>query len=192
MNHTPEIKRAIQFAARKHHGQFRKESEPLPYITHPFSTALLVAETGADDETVIAALLHDTLEDTDTTEEEITGAFGRRVANIVIEVTEPADEVGHVLEWKERKKMYLAQIELGSEEALIVAMADKIDNIESRLEGFKHEGLQFSRKWSQSEDSYLWFYGAVLHIAEEKLPKHPLTKRLREAYRQEQKVFTKP
>mgnify|MGYP003348199549 CR=1 FL=1 len=47
MNHTPQIKKAIQFAARKHHGQFRRETEPLPYITHLFSVALLVAEDGA-------------------------------------------------------------------------------------------------------------------------------------------------
>src|SRR3989344_3851612 len=50
MNHTPQIEKAIRFAARKHHGQFRAESDPLPYITHLFSTALLVAEDGAEDD----------------------------------------------------------------------------------------------------------------------------------------------
>ena len=98
MNHTPQIKRAIQFAARKYHGQFRAEKEPLPYVTHLFSVALLVAEDGASDDVVTAALLHATLEDTDTTREEIVAAFNERVATLVAAVSEVKEKDGNKLE----------------------------------------------------------------------------------------------
>ena len=108
MNHTPQIKRAIQFAARKHHGHMRVASTteaPLPYITHLFSVALLVAEDGAHDDVVTAALLHDVLEDTDTTREEIVAAFSEHVAELVEAVSEAKS-----LEWKARKEDYIALI----------------------------------------------------------------------------------
>src|ERR1035437_7961806 len=104
MNHTPQIKRAIQFAARKHHGQFRRETDPLPYITHPFSVALLVAEDGAGDDVVTAALLHDTIEDTRTTREEIVEHFNERVAVLVEAVSEIKEKDGKKIKWKERKE----------------------------------------------------------------------------------------
>ena len=135
MNHTPQIKKAIQFAARKHHGQFRNEAEPLPYITHLFSVALLVAEDGADDDVVTAALLHDTIEDTGTTREEIAVAFNERVAQIVESVSEDTS-----LAWKARKDAYLTRLAQASSDAVLVATADKIDNIESKIEALETEG----------------------------------------------------
>lgn len=97
MNHTPQIKSAIQFAARKHHGHMRQEAEPLPYITHLFSVALLVAEDGAGDDIVTAALLHDTLEDTDTTRKEIVQSFNEHVAELVEAISETKEKDGVAL-----------------------------------------------------------------------------------------------
>ena len=181
MNHTPEIKKAIQFAARKHAGQLRLEHEPLPYITHLFSAAILVAEDGATpDEVIIATLLHDTLEDTETTEEELERAFGPRVLELVKAVTEPKE----VEDWKERKKRYLAQLTLGPDDALLVSMADKIDNIESKLEAYAREGRAVLERFHDQKDNE-WYHGAVLRMGQERLPKHPLTKRLAEAHERE-------
>lgn len=189
MNHTPELRKAIQFAARKHHGHMRKETEPLPYVTHLFSAALLVGEAEADEEVVIAALLHDTIEDTGTTKEEIEASFGSRVADIVQTVSEPKEFEGRTLDWKEMKKMYLAQIELGSDDALVVSIADKIDNIETKLDSYAKEGAALLERWARPTADYVWYHGAVLHIAEARLPKHPLTKRLRGVHDQEIKAF---
>lgn len=182
MNHTPQIKRAIQFAARKHHGQFRKKIEPLPYITHLFSVALLVAEDGADDDVVTAALLHDTIEDTGTTREEITSAFNERVAILVESVSEIKEKNGKKLNWKERKTAYLANLENASDDALLIAIADKVDNVESRNEEFKREGALFLKRWKQPNKEYIWFYGEALRIAQSRLPEHSLTKRYTDAY----------
>lgn len=190
MNHTPQIKRAIQFAARKHHGQMRRETEPLPYITHLFSVALLVAEDGADDDVVTAALLHDTIEDTDTTREEIVTAFNERVAKLVASVSEPKEIDGKKLNWKERKAEYLANLERASDDAIIIAVADKIDNIESKLEAFEREGEKLFLRWKQPKEEYLWYHGEALRIAQTRLPEHRLTKRLAEAHAREKKIFT--
>lgn len=184
MNHTPQIKKSIQFAARKHHGQFRKETEPLPYITHLFSVALLVAEGGGDDDTVAAALLHDTIEDTDTTREEIVQKFNTRVADLVASVTEPKG-----LSWRERKSAYLENLKNANNDALLIAIADKIDNIESKLEALDAEGNLLTERWDQSPESYLWYHGEVLKIAQERLPDHSLTKRLLDVCGKERKLL---
>ena len=192
MNHTPQIKKAIQFAARKHHGQMRVTKEgdrPLPYITHLFSVALLAAEDGARDEIVIAALLHDTLEDTGTTRDELAHEFGEEVAELVEAVSEPKEKDGEKLDWRGRKGAYLARLEEARAEALLIAVADKIDNIESLLEEHAREGAAFLRHFSQPASSYLRFHGAVLALAERRLPHHPLTIRLAELIEREGETF---
>lgn len=180
MNHTPQIKRAIQFAARKHHGQIRRETEPLPYVTHPFSVALLVAEDGAHDDVVTAALLHDTIEDTGTTREEIAATFNENVADLVGHVSEDKS-----LPWKARKAGYLTHLEVVPIDALLIAIADKIDNIESKLEAYEKEGKALLERWAHPTNEYLWYHGEALRIAETRLPSHRLTKRLREAHMRE-------
>ena len=184
MHHTPQIKKAIQFAARKHHGQLRTAhtDEPLPYVTHLFSVALLVAEDGADDDVIIAALLHDTLEDTSTTREEIVEQFNERVAALVESVTEIREIDGKKLEWKESKTNYLALVEGAGDDTVRIALADKVDNVESRNEEFEKEGVASLKHWKQPNEAYLWFFGEALRIAQKRLPEHPLTKRYAEAY----------
>lgn len=189
MNHTPQIKKAIQFAARKHHGQFRIETEPLPYVTHLFSVALLVAEDGAHDDVVTAALLHDTVEDTGTTKEEIALAFNTRVAELVDAVSEVKEKDGKKLEWEEKKQDYLNRLENAPLDAVIVAAADKIDNIESKLEAYAVEGEALLGKWKQGIESYLWYHSEVLRIAQARIPEHRLTKRLAEAHAREKDTF---
>jgi (p)ppGpp synthase/HD superfamily hydrolase len=189
MNHTPQIKKAIQFAAKKHHGQMRKETEPMPYITHLFSVALLVAEDGADDDVVTAALLHDTLEDTPTTREEIVHAFNERVATLVESVSEVKEKDGKKIAWKERKSHYLAHLEDASDDAVLIALADKIDNIESKLEAFAREGAPLLKRWTQPSEEYVWYHSEALRIGQARLPQHRLTARLAEVHAREKEVF---
>src|SRR6476620_6109238 len=82
--------KALDFAAHKHRDQRRKDEEASPYINHPISVSLVLAEIGGitDAEVLSAAILHDTLEDTDTTAEELEAGFGVRVRNLVEEVTD--------------------------------------------------------------------------------------------------------
>src|ERR1043165_4007332 len=84
------ILRAANFAARKHRLQKRKDEESSPYVNHPLAVAMLLAEVGAvtDEEVLAAAILHDTLEDTETTPAELEAAFGARVRALVEAVTD--------------------------------------------------------------------------------------------------------
>lgn len=191
MNHTPQIKRAIQFAARKHHGQLRKETEPLPYVTHLFSVALLVAEDGVHDDVVTAALLHDTLEDTDTTREEIVESFNERVAELVESVSEIKEKDGKQFTWRETKENYLALLETASDDAVLISIADKVDNIESGLEEIGKIGKAFYTQWEHPFDQHIWFHGETLRIAQKRLPNHRLTKRLAEAHTKECDMLSK-
>lgn len=184
MHHTPQIKSAIEFAARKHDGHKRLGALALPYITHLFSVALLVAEDGADDDTVTAALLHDTLEDTDTAHEELAAAFSPRVAGLVAEVSEKK-----ALPWEERKAEYLARLALASSEAFIIALADKVDNLESKLDGVLLEGPALLARWPHPPEAYARVDEEALCIAQKRLPAHRLTKRFAELCQRERALL---
>ena len=92
---TTALLKAIQFAALKHQRQRRKDSDASPYINHPIRVATLLADVGAvsDVETLMAAILHDTVEDTETTFDELRTQFGGRVSNLVGEVTDDKSQV---------------------------------------------------------------------------------------------------
>jgi GTP diphosphokinase / guanosine-3',5'-bis(diphosphate) 3'-diphosphatase len=118
--------KALSFAAHKHRDQRRKDAEASPYINHPIALAdVLVNEGGVTDvEVLAAALLHDTVEDTATTPEELERAFGARVAQIVAEVTDDK-----ALPKAERKRLQVEHAASISSEAKLVKLADKICNL---------------------------------------------------------------
>ena len=125
------LTRALIFAARKHSDQRRKGAAAEPYVNHLAEVALLVAEAteGRDVEAVVAALLHDTLEDTRTTREELEREFGPEVAAVVAEVT---DDKG--LPKAERKRLQVEHAARKSDRAKLVKIADKTSNLRSILE----------------------------------------------------------
>lgn len=117
---------ALAFAAGKHRDQRRKDQEASPYINHPIALAdVLVNEAGLTDaEVIAAALLHDTMEDTETTAEELDRAFGSRIRKIVEEVTDD-----QMLEKQERKRMQILHAPHLSDQARLVKLSDKICNL---------------------------------------------------------------
>jgi GTP diphosphokinase / guanosine-3',5'-bis(diphosphate) 3'-diphosphatase len=131
MNNTKILLEAAAFAAKKHTGQKRKGKEGDPYINHPLEVAALLASAGGVDDTDVltAALLHDTVEDTGTTREEIAERFGPRAADIVMEVTDDKS-----LPKQERKRLQIEHAPHLSHGAKLVKLADKISNIRDVLE----------------------------------------------------------
>lgn len=117
---------AAEFAAFKHREQRRKGVRGSPYINHPLAVAsTLATEAGVEDVDVLAAaILHDTIEDTDTTEAELERAFGREVASIVAEVTDEKTQSKAL-----RKRMQIAHAPHLSAQAKLVKLADKIVNL---------------------------------------------------------------
>jgi len=122
----PLIVQALEFAAHKHRDQRRKDAQASPYINHPIALAnVLVLEGAVDDPVVLsAALLHDTVEDTQTTPAELREAFGEKIAAIVEEVTDDKD-----LPKAERKRLQIEHASHISHEAKLVKLADKICNV---------------------------------------------------------------
>jgi len=119
------IIKASNFAAIKHKSQKRKDPEGTPYINHPIGVAQLLAEGGVTDTAVLqAALLHDTVEDTDTSLEEIEQEFGTKVRDIVDEVSDDKDK-----EKAERKRLQIVHAPHASTEAKLVKLADKLYNL---------------------------------------------------------------
>jgi len=130
MKDTATLIKAVHFAADKHRDQRRKDKAATPYINHPVSLAhILVDEGGIEDTDVLcAALLHDTIEDTETTAEELRAHFGARITSIVLEVTDDITQHFTV-----RKQAQIDHAPHMSHEAKLVKLADKISNVRDVL-----------------------------------------------------------
>jgi GTP diphosphokinase / guanosine-3',5'-bis(diphosphate) 3'-diphosphatase len=120
------VLRAAAFAAQKHRNQRRKDVDASPYINHPLALAAVLADEGGIDDavTLAAALLHDTVEDTETTAQELASTFGAEVASVVMEVTDDKR-----LPKPERKRLQVEHAATMSDRAQLVKLADKICNL---------------------------------------------------------------
>ena len=121
-----ELLEAITFAAAKHRNQRRKDAEASPYINHPLQLAHVLATEGdvTDLKTLMAAVLHDTVEDTETSYDELRERFGQKVANVVMEVTDDKS-----LPKAERKQRQVEHAPHMSKRAALVKLADKTCNL---------------------------------------------------------------
>lgn len=117
---------ALAFAAHKHRDQRRKDGHASPYINHPISLAQVLSVEGGvtDAKTLIAAVLHDTIEDTETTYNELRARFGKVVADVVAEVTDDK-----ALPKAERKRLQVVHAPHRTRRAALVKLADKICNL---------------------------------------------------------------
>lgn len=122
----PVLVAAAAFAAEKHRDQRRKGADASPYINHPIALAYVLARESdiVDVSTIAAALLHDTVEDTDTTAEELRGLFGDEITAIVLEVTDDKS-----LPKADRKRLQIEHAADLSHRAKLVKLADKICNL---------------------------------------------------------------
>ncbi len=124
-----ELLRALQFAADRHRDQRRKGEDASPYINHPIAVAETLARFGVTDRvTLQAAVLHDTIEDTETTPDELEAEFGPEVRRVVMEVTD--DEA---LSKRDRKALQVEQAGELSRRAKLVRIADKVSNVHDVL-----------------------------------------------------------
>lgn len=148
------IEQAIRAAAVLHQGQNRKGRAPYPYVTHCFAVACILADYTTDEDTIIAGLLHDTLEDTDYTSEELESDFGARVRDIVLGVTEDRD----VTVWTERKESYFSSLKNAPQESFMVSVADKIHNMRSVVEEYHADHAGYMRDFGGTLEERLAHY----------------------------------
>lgn len=143
---TELLDRAVVFAVRAHAGTERK-GKGFPYIVHPMEAVEIVATMTCDQELLAAAVLHDTVEDTDVTVEQIRAGFGERVAALVASesdnVVEGMNEdkmVHSSSNWKERKRVAIERLAHASRDAKIVALGDKLSNMRAIARDYAQQG----------------------------------------------------
>lgn len=156
------IEQAIRAASILHKNQTRKGEVPYPYVTHTFAVAMIVADYTDAEDTIVAALLHDTLEDTDYTEEEIHEDFGPNVRDIVVALTKP--RMPEDTPWKETRKEYLKKLKGAKEEALIVAAADKLHNMRTMVESYYDMPGELVNDFGGSLEERLMLYQEISNI----------------------------
>lgn len=126
------LARAADFAARAHLGQYRKGPGDVPYVNHVTAVAALVAGATDDPEALAAALLHDSVEDSEATVEDIGSLFGARIAEIVAEVTD--DPAIATLPVYQRKAHQAKHMQTASHEAKLIKIADQTCNVTDLVE----------------------------------------------------------
>lgn len=175
---------AMEFATHAHTGQKRKGKET-SYISHPLSVGLLLASSGAQEEVIIAGILHDTIEDTDVTYEDLVKEFGKDIADTVNDVTEQDKS----LPWEERKQAALDHVKDMKPEAVLVKTADVLHNMSDQLADFKIEGESMFIKFNAGKEKQLERYEKLVTAIKETHIYNPLFPELEKTLKELQALW---
>lgn len=165
---TTLLDRAIIFAVRAHAGTERR-GKGFPYIVHPMEAVEIVATITPDQELLAAAALHDTVEDTDVTVEQIRAEFGDRIANLVAsESDEFPDGLSETESWHIRKQAAIDRLSKASHDAKIVAMGDKLSNMRAIARDYARKGDELWKIFHVTDKaSHEWHYRGLLESLRE-------------------------
>lgn len=165
---TELLDRAIIFAVRAHAGTERR-GKGFPYIVHPMEAVEIVATITPDQELLAAAALHDTVEDTDVTVEQIRAEFGDRIANLVAsESDEFPDGLSETESWHIRKQAAIDRLSKASRDAKIVAMGDKLSNMRAIARDYAEKGDSLWKIFHVTDKaSHEWHYRGLLESLRE-------------------------
>ncbi|MBD9098814.1 HD domain-containing protein [bacterium] len=158
VNEIMDLKeKAKLFAINAHMGQIRKSEPDKPMIIHPISVGILLEEYGYDEPVVAAGYLHDVVEDTKYTIEDIKREFGNEVANLVMSASEPDKS----LSWEERKTYTIEEAKKLPLRNKLVICADKINNLEDLMLKFQKSGKRDFSAFKRGEEQQKWYYTNV-------------------------------
>ncbi len=149
------LQKAIIFATLKHKSQTRKGTD-IPYIVHPMEVMQILTAMGMNEKTIIAGILHDTLEDTGTKPEEIKELFGEDVLCLVQSESEDKSKT-----WKERKQRTIDEIKTSSLEVCAVCLADKLSNVRSIYRDRCEIGEKIWERFNASKKESEWYYTSI-------------------------------
>lgn len=165
---TELLDRAIIFAVRAHAGTERR-GKGFPYVVHPLEAVAIVATMTSDQELMAAAVLHDTVEDTATTLEQIRAAFGDRVATLVdAESDITVEDADKADSWHERRQAAIHRLTHASRDAKIVALGDKLSNMRAIARDYAQQG---DALWSsfhvKTREPHEWYYRGLARALRE-------------------------
>lgn len=156
------IKEAAAFAEKAHKGAVRKGTK-IPYITHPLDTAVITAMMTDDEEVIAAALLHDTLEDTGVTYEDLEERFSPRVAGLVAGGSEDKSQ-----SWEDRKAYTLKKLETAGRDAKILALSDKLSNLRNTARDYFLLGEDIWQRFNvKDKKKHAWYYTSMVGLLKE-------------------------
>jgi (p)ppGpp synthase/HD superfamily hydrolase len=151
------IEKALQIAAKAHVNQRRKGSD-IPYIVHPVAVGMILMKAGYDETLVAAGILHDTVEDTDLSLQDIEQEFGPKIAEIVGGCSEP----DKALSWDQRKTHTIEYLKNAPNDIRAVACADKLHNIRSITNDYKRIGAEIWNKFNAGKEKQEWYYTQIV------------------------------
>ena len=151
--------KAVAFATQAHSGTERR-GKAYPYIIHPMEAVSIVATITNDPEMLAATLLHDTVEDTDVTIEQIRELFGNRVADLVQHQTAPLDDS---LTWREKKTQQIKQLAEAPYDSKVVALGDKLSNMRGIAWDYRKVGDEVWKLFHapNGKDDIAWYYRSL-------------------------------
>ena len=160
---TSRFEEALIFAFSLHKNQNRKVV-PVPYFAHLMGVTSLVLESGGDEDTAVAALLHDAVEDQGGVSilNAIRDRFGVRVAEIVDACSDTY--LSPKPPWRERKERYLIHLKNSASDARLVSLADKLYNVRTMIDALRLEGDKIWDRFNGGKDGTLWYYRALLDV----------------------------
>ncbi|MBR2967911.1 MAG: bifunctional (p)ppGpp synthetase/guanosine-3',5'-bis(diphosphate) 3'-pyrophosphohydrolase [Clostridia bacterium] len=161
------LHKAIEYAAVKHRNQYRKGTD-VPYIVHPMEVLQILTAMGCSIETQIAGVLHDTVEDTDTTIQDIEALFGGEVAELVKSDTEDKS-----LNWTARKEKALCALKTHDLGARQLLLADKLSNIKSVYNDLRIVGANVWSRFKGSPSQTEWYYREIIAELSKDLSQEP-------------------
>lgn len=168
---------ALIFAARAHDGQKRKSTD-VPYVVHPVGVMLVLMECGEEDpEMLAAALLHDTLEDTAVTLDQLRAGFGSRVAEIVAGCSEPDKRDT----WEHRKQHTITYLKTAPRDIALVSAADKLHNVRSMARDQVVQGDVLWTRFKRGRAEVAWYYRSIVQsLTQTDLRDHLLVRKLKD------------
>ncbi len=182
IGYSATLDRALAMAARAHRAQTRKGGD-VPYVQHPVHVAFILLKHGLSEAVLVAALLHDVVEDCGVELGEIRAAFGDAVADLVASVTETKTDPGSAAlrPWRARKEEQLAHLAEASPEGAALKAADALHNCHSTLNDLEANGRAAWARFKSAPDEQIWWYRSVARGVAERLGDHPLSRELASA-----------
>lgn len=162
---TNRFVEALGYAAELHLHQ-RRKGKGQPYVGHLLGVAAIVIQHGGGEDEVIAALLHDAVEDQGGLPrlDEIREKFGERVARVVDGCTDSYEVSGEKRDWLERKRAYIAKVAHESADVQLVSAADKLANAREILADYRVEGDAVFKRFQGRKEGTLWYYRALVDV----------------------------
>lgn len=171
------IKEAAEFARRAHEGAFRKGSR-IPYFFHPMEVAVIVAQMTSDNDVIAAAFLHDVIEDTAVSKEELRERFGEHIYSLVAAETEDKTKT-----WQERKQCTILHLPHASKEVKLLTLADKLSNMRSTAMDYLVVGDEVWLKFNEKKkECHQWYIRGIMDAVQD-LSDYPAYQELESLYK---------